>query len=73
MVKAIDELTYSLVTRAGFVDTFWRVLVMSRTENPEVTHQDVYEYLEGLYEEEFGSPQFRTFEAFRKWRDRYQR
>ena len=73
MVKIIEEITHSLVTRAGFVDTFWRVLRQWRAENPGVTQQDVYEYLEGLYEEEFGSPQFRTFGAFRKWRDRSQR
>lgn len=73
MVKIIEELTHSLVTRAGFVDAFWRVLRARRMEDPGVTQQDVYEYLESLYEKEFGSPQFRTFGAFRKWRDRRQR
>ena len=69
-MRNIDDTLYSLVTRRGFVDAFWKELRRRRAERPETSHQEVFYYLEDLYEEEFGTPQFGSFGAFRKWRDR---
>lgn len=70
-MKSIDDKVYSLVTRRGFVDTFWKELRSQRQERPDTSHEDVFWYLEDLFEEEFGEPQFGSFGAFRKFRDRH--
>ena len=70
-MRYIDERILSLATRRGFVDTFWAELRERRSVQPDTSQQDVFEYLENLYEAEFGSPQFSSFGAFRKWRDRH--
>ena len=70
-MRYIDETVYQLATRRGYVDAFWLELRRQRAVRPDTSHEEVYEFLEGLYEKEFGAPQFRTFGAFRLWRDRH--
>lgn len=64
--KQISELVYRLVTRDGFVDTFWHELAAARRADPAASRRQVFERLNGLYEQEFGRPQFPSYEAFRK-------
>jgi len=66
----INDNVRPLVTRRGFVRAFWRELRRRRGEDPTLTQEDIYNELEDCYREAFGEPQFPSFQAFRKWRDR---
>lgn len=62
---------YQMVTRRGFVDLFWRTLTERRHQDATVTYEQVYRELNELYLQEFGEPRYRSYEAFRKDRDRH--
>jgi hypothetical protein len=61
---------HRLVTDTGFIEEFWKRLAEMRAEDPTVTQEDVYEYLNDIYREAFGEDRFKSFDAFRKRRDR---
>jgi len=67
----ISDKAVRIATRDGFVSEFWHDLNVRRVAGEDVTHQDVYEDLSRLYEGTFGRPQFSSFDAFRKYRDRH--
>lgn len=69
--KAIDARVYRMVTRRGFIDLFWLTLTERRRQDPAITHEQVYHELNELYLQEFGEPRYRSFDAFRKDRDRH--
>lgn len=61
---------HRLVTDEGFIRAFWDTLREMRGKNPAVTQEDVYEALNDEYREVFGENRFKSFDAFRKRRDR---
>lgn len=67
----ISEKALRLVTREGFVDEFWKCLKAARGRGLNPSQREIYEELEHLYEKTFKSPQFGSFDAFRKYRDRH--
>lgn len=71
MKKGIDELVYRLVTRKGFIAAFWAELTVRRRGDPTATYEQVFNYLNELFHQEFGEPRYRSYEAFRKDRDKH--
>lgn len=63
-------LIHRLVTDESFIRTFWETLREMRAKDPSVTHEDVYERLNDEYREVFGEDRFKSFDAFRKRRDK---
>jgi len=61
---------HRLVTDAGFVTEFWRRLAEMRAKDPDVTQEAVFESLNDEYRAVFGEDRYRSFDAFRKRRDR---
>lgn len=59
-----------VATRDGFLDEFWRDLSDRRAHGEKATHQEVFDDLNFYYEAVFGKPLFKTFSAFRAFRDR---
>ena len=62
--------SHRLVTDEGFIRVFWDTLRELRETDPSVTHEQVYELLNDEYREAFGEDRFKSFDAFRKRRDR---
>jgi len=62
--------SHRLVTDEGFIQVFWDTLRELRETDPSVTHEQVYELLNDEYREAFGEDRFKSFDAFRKRRDR---
>ena len=62
--------TKALVTDRGFIEAFWTLLRSYRAAGSAISQRAVFEELNEVYLEEFGEPRFRTFDAFRKCRDR---
>lgn len=71
MIRMVDEMVLEMASRRGFVEAFWRTLREMRETDPAVTQRRVFERLSGICEGTFGSRPFRTFDAFRVWRDRH--
>lgn len=61
---------HRLVTDEGFIRAFWDTLREMRRDDPSVTQEDVYEALNDEYRKVFGEDRFKSFDAFRKRRDR---
>lgn len=61
---------HKLVPLAGFIDEFWRIYRDMVKDDPSVTQEQVYERLNDQYREVFGIDRFKSFDAFRKQRDR---
>lgn len=61
---------HRLVTDEGFIRAFWDTLREMREKDPSVTQEDVYEALNDEYKGVFGEDRFKSFDAFRKRRDR---
>ena len=61
---------HRLVTDEGFIRAFWNELAERRKVDPSVSQEDVYEALNEEYRSVFGTDRFRSFDAFRKRRDR---
>lgn len=59
-----------LASRRGFVEEFWARLKGYRAEGRNVTHIDVFNELNDLWESEIGEPRFPSYNAFRKYRDK---
>lgn len=55
-----------LVTFKSFLSHFWEEYRSGRFRSQE----DVFDYLDGIYFEQFGEHRFPSFDAFRKARDR---
>lgn len=67
----MNEITVmQLITKAAFIETFWRTLRECRSTNPRVTQREVFDMLNDRYEELSGEPRFSSFDSFRKCRDR---
>lgn len=69
-VKLVEEKLFSLLTRDGFVETFWRDLKVRRAQDPNTTQRQVFNTLDELYFKEIGCHQFPSYESFRMYRDR---
>jgi len=61
---------HRLVSDEGFITEFWRRLREMRAEDPSVTQEDVYESLNDEFRSVFGCDRWKSFDAFRKARDR---
>jgi len=61
---------HRLVTDEGFIAAFWNELRERRSRDPSVSQEDVYEALNEEYRSVFGRDRFKSFDAFRKRRDR---
>ena len=61
---------HRLVTDEGFIAAFWDRLTEMRKEDPSVSQEDVYESLNEEYRSVFGEDRFKSFDAFRKRRDK---
>lgn len=66
----ISDKLYRIITREGFEKEFWADLRQCRGNDIACTRRGVYEALETLYEGEFGSRQFPSYEAFVKFINR---
>ena len=64
-------LVHRLVTDAGFIAEFWRRFREMSASDPATTQESVYELLNEEYRSVFGEDRFKSFDAFRKRRDRY--
>lgn len=53
MTRDVDFIL-SIATRKRFCRTFWRELARRRKDEPSVTRREVFEELEGSYEDIFG-------------------
>ena len=54
-----------IATRRGFVGEFWRLLAVSRKEDPTISRRMVFDKLNDLYFETFGEYLYPTYNAFR--------
>jgi len=61
---------HRLVTETGFIEAFWQRLRELRSVDPMATQVEAYESLNDEYREVFGEDRFKSFDAFRKRRDR---
>ena len=61
---------HRLVTESGFISAFWDRLRERRRKDPSVSQEAVFEELNEEYREVFGEDRFKSFDAFRKRRDR---
>ena len=61
---------HRLVTDDGFIREFWRRLQEMRQKDPSVTQERVFELLNEVYREVFGEDRYKSFDAFRKRRDK---
>jgi len=61
---------HRLVTDSGFIAEFWRRLAEMRAADPDVTQEAVFESLNEEYRAVFGEDRYKSFDAFRKRRDR---
>lgn len=61
---------HRLVTEEGFIREFWRRLAEMRQQDPLVTQEEVFNTLNEEYRNVFGEDRFRSFDAFRKRRDK---
>lgn len=66
----IDELTFRMVTRDGFVGAFWDILKSRYAAGEKVSHRQVFDELNDRFEDVFGEPRWPSFDAFLKYRDR---
>ncbi|WP_322154989.1 hypothetical protein [Paratractidigestivibacter sp.] len=70
-MRTIDNEVYQMITRKGFIALFWAELAESRRNDPTVTYEQVFQKLNERYLQEFGEPRYRSYEAFRKDRDKH--
>ena len=61
---------HRLVSDEGFIAEFWSRLKEMRAKDPDVTQEAVFDSLNDEYYEVFGTYRFKSFDAFRKRRDR---
>lgn len=61
---------HRLVTDEGFIREFWRRLAEEREKDPSVSQERVFELLNEEYREVFGEDRYKSFDAFRKRRDK---
>ena len=61
---------HRLVSDEGFITEFWRRLNEMRAKDPTVTQEDVFDSLQEEYRSVFGIDRYKSFDAFRKRRDR---
>lgn len=61
---------HRLVSDEGFIAEFWRRLNEMRAKHPDVTQEDVFDSLQEEYRSVFGVDRYKSFDAFRKRRDR---
>ena len=61
---------HRLVSDEGFIQVFWDTLRETRKTDPSVTPEQVYDALNAEYREAFGCDRFKSFDAFRKRRDK---
>ncbi len=61
---------HRLVTDEGFIAAFWERLKERRKEDKSVSQESVFEELNEEYYSVFGEDRFKSFDAFRKRRDR---
>lgn len=61
---------HKLVTDDGFITEFWARLAQMRLDDPSVTQEEVFEILNEEYRQVFKEDRFKSFDAFRKRRDK---
>ena len=61
---------HRLVTDEGFIAAFWERLREMRKKDPSVSQEAAYESLNEEYRSVFGVDRFKSFDAFRKRRDK---
>ena len=70
-MRTIDNQVYQMITRKGFIALFWAELNRRRGDDPTVTYEQVFKELNERYLREFGEPRYRSYNAFRMYRDRH--
>lgn len=60
-----------LIKFTGFVSEFWRIYYHSAEDGDPITQQQAFDVLNSEFEKRYGEPRFKSFDAFRKRRDRY--
>ena len=56
-----------MVSRVGFIETFWNRMAADFRNGGNASRQQIYENMEEEYEIEYGWYQFPSFDAFRKY------
>lgn len=59
-----------LISDEGFLKAFYERVRQYQVEGKKRTHVEIYEELEDIFEAEFGCQRFKSYDAFRKKRDR---
>jgi hypothetical protein len=63
---SLDSQLIRMLTREGFIDVFWEELSIRRKEDPKVTYENVFEFLNEKYFNTFGTHRYSNFESFRR-------
>ena len=66
----MEDKLKTMASRDGFIRLFWTTLAERRQADPHVTQETVFEDMNDYYEEQIGEPRFKSFDAFRKCRDK---
>lgn len=67
---SIDADIVRMFTRRGFIDLFWERLRLARENDPRITHEEIFNGMNFQWKGYTGELRFRSFESFRKCRDR---
>lgn len=62
-----------MVSRAGFIEVFWRYLSHGRETRPRLSMGQAFEELDGQYYAEYGTHSWSNFDAFRIYLSRHRR
>jgi hypothetical protein len=64
-IQVSDKELTELRKKETYMNLYYRALRMN------ITHQDAYRFIDQLHAQQFGKPRYKTFDSFRKIRDRY--
>jgi len=67
---SIDADIVRMFSRKGFIDLFWERLHQARKNDPRITHEEIFDRMNFQWKGFTGELRFRTYESFRKSRDR---
>lgn len=66
----IDTDIVRMFTRKGFIELFWEKLYQARKKDPRITHEEIFDCMNFHWRDAMGDLRFRSFESFRRTRDR---
>ena len=68
-MESIDELI-RMVSAEGWMEVFWSRIARDRSTGGKLTYRRCYELMEAEFQDRYGTRRFRSYDAFRKTRDR---